>query len=88
MPSPGEVVDEAPAVLLPDEISAEPIAVKPIRPIAKVAPKNQPVDVIAQVRERLQFVRERIAELRVFEKEERRLDRMLSVIDADDVAAE
>ena len=92
MPSPDEVVDEAPAILLPEEqavLDEQPAPPpRPVRSVAKVASRNQPVDVIAQVRERLAFVQERIAELRAFEKEEMRLTRMLAVVDADDLAAE
>jgi hypothetical protein len=90
MPSPGEIVDESPAE--PEYVEqavaeTEPIAPRVVRQIVK-APRNEPIDPVAQCKERLAFVRARIAELRQYEKEERRLSRMLAVLDDEDMAAE
>jgi hypothetical protein len=59
-----------------------------VRPIVKAAPRNEPIDPVSQCKERLAFVRARIAELRQYEKEERRLSKMLAVLDDEDMAAE
>lgn len=91
MPSPGEVVDATPAE--PEHVEqavaeTEPTAPRAVRPIVRAAPRNEPIDPVAQCKERLAFVRARIAELRQYEKEERRLSKMLAVLDDEDMAAE
>ena len=92
MPSPDEEVDETPAAPLPDEAeptaSEEPAKPRVVRMVAKAAARNDPLDPLPQCKERLAFVRTRIAALRQYEKEERRLAKMLAALDDEDMAAE
>ena len=82
-----ETVDE-PSPEKPPADGEAPQPPRVVKAIVKVSPRNVPVDIISQCRERLAYCQEQIADLRKYETEAAKLERMLAAADALDLAAE